>query len=236
MKLTFIHHSSYLVELEQVVLLFDYYGEGVLPPIDPAKPLIVLATHAHHDHYHPMIFSLSHPCSIIYVLHETMQSVVMNENAQRQELHYLATEEELHLDALGITIRAYGSTDLGGSFYVESRQGERCFHAGDLNCWHWRDEASPEYVAQYVEAYETELVRFRRLPISPDLVMYPTDLRLGEGYLEGLELFLEIVPSRYIAPMHLNGTVSDLSALEALAGRYHSTLLMPHTDGVTYLL
>ena len=28
MKLTFIYHSSFAVELENCVLVFDYYGEG----------------------------------------------------------------------------------------------------------------------------------------------------------------------------------------------------------------
>ena len=41
MKVTFIYHSAFLVELERCSLLFDWYG-GDLPKIDRTKPLYVL--------------------------------------------------------------------------------------------------------------------------------------------------------------------------------------------------
>ena len=50
MKVTFIYHSAFLVELERCSLLFDWYG-GDLPKIDRTKPLYVFASHHHGDHY-----------------------------------------------------------------------------------------------------------------------------------------------------------------------------------------
>ena len=41
MKVTFIYHSAFLVELERCSLLFDWYG-GDLPKIDRTKPLMFL--------------------------------------------------------------------------------------------------------------------------------------------------------------------------------------------------
>ena len=38
MTITYIHHSGYLLETEQALLLFDFV-EGALPPLDPAKDL-----------------------------------------------------------------------------------------------------------------------------------------------------------------------------------------------------
>ena len=35
-----------------------------------------------------------------------------------------------------VYVHEFGSTDEGGSFYVET-DGLRIFHAGDLNHWHW---------------------------------------------------------------------------------------------------
>ena len=55
MKVTFIYHSAFLVELERCSLLFDWYG-GDLPKIDRTKPLYVFASHHHGDHYSPEIF------------------------------------------------------------------------------------------------------------------------------------------------------------------------------------
>jgi L-ascorbate metabolism protein UlaG (beta-lactamase superfamily) len=63
MKITFIHHSSFLVETENLYLLFDYF-QGTIPVLDPNKPLYVLASHSHHDHYNRRIFDLaSRPCA-----------------------------------------------------------------------------------------------------------------------------------------------------------------------------
>ena len=59
-QVTFIHHSSFLVELDTVSLLFDYvpagnYADytfhGQRPHINPDKPLLVFASHHHKDHY-----------------------------------------------------------------------------------------------------------------------------------------------------------------------------------------
>lgn len=44
MKVTFIYHSSYFVELDHCCLLFDYY-QGDIPQV--GKPLYVFASHSH---------------------------------------------------------------------------------------------------------------------------------------------------------------------------------------------
>ena len=44
MKVTFIYHSSYFVELDHCCLLFDYY-QGNIPQVD--KPLYVSPSHPH---------------------------------------------------------------------------------------------------------------------------------------------------------------------------------------------
>ena len=56
MKVTFITHSSYFVELDHCCLLFDYY-QGDVPQVD--KPLYVFASHSHGDHFSPAIFQLA---------------------------------------------------------------------------------------------------------------------------------------------------------------------------------
>ena len=55
MKITYIHHSSFLVEMEQIALLFDYF-EGEIPEIRQDQLLIVFASHRHGDHFSPGIF------------------------------------------------------------------------------------------------------------------------------------------------------------------------------------
>ena len=56
MRITYIRHSAFLVEWEDIVCLFDY-AEGELPEIDRDKRLCVFASHHHSDHFNPEIFT-----------------------------------------------------------------------------------------------------------------------------------------------------------------------------------
>ena len=57
MKITYIHHSGFLVETDSCYYLFDY-EKGSLPEMDVTKQIFVLSSHGHHDHYNPEIFSI----------------------------------------------------------------------------------------------------------------------------------------------------------------------------------
>ena len=56
MRITYIRHSAFLAEWEDIVCLFDY-AEGELPEIDRDKRLCVFASHHHSDHFNPEIFT-----------------------------------------------------------------------------------------------------------------------------------------------------------------------------------
>ncbi len=68
MKVRFIHHSSFLIETEYVMLLFDYF-KGALPPLSRDKTLYILCSHSHGDHYGKVIYSFpdNHP-DVRYIL------------------------------------------------------------------------------------------------------------------------------------------------------------------------
>ena len=57
MKVTYIHHSCFLAETDRFYYLFDYEN-GCLPELNVEKPILVLSSHSHGDHYNPEIFSL----------------------------------------------------------------------------------------------------------------------------------------------------------------------------------
>ncbi len=57
MKVTYIHHSSFMVEMEETVLLFDYF-EGEVPLPESGKPVFIFASHRHGDHFSKNIFKL----------------------------------------------------------------------------------------------------------------------------------------------------------------------------------
>lgn len=66
MKVTFIEHSGFMVEMEQNVLLFDYY-QGEIPSFDGSKTLYVFASHSHADHYDPAIWKLKNSIKIFII-------------------------------------------------------------------------------------------------------------------------------------------------------------------------
>ena len=58
MKVTYIYHSSFAVELEKSILIFDYYGKGDLPERPAGKQVYFLHSHSHPDHFSKTIFNL----------------------------------------------------------------------------------------------------------------------------------------------------------------------------------
>ena len=69
MKVTFIKHSCFLVELEKSILLFDWW-RGDLPVIDPEKDLYVFVSHGHEDHYDEQIWALRETYPVRYIIYE----------------------------------------------------------------------------------------------------------------------------------------------------------------------
>lgn len=243
MTLTFLGHSTYLIDTGTAYLLFDYYKdfEGA-PSVSSLltrsdDPLYIFCTHSHGDHYSHKVFDLpTRGRRVKYIFHTEVAAVVSQHHLE--DVLFVDTAEAFVVDDR-VSGRAYGSTDIGGSFYVEvkgvdAHRALKLFHAGDLNNWHWNEEANTYYIGLYEGAYADELRLFSEYPIAPDLVMFPTDYRLGKDYLKGLEQFLDITPCRYLAPMHLNGTPREDDRLDALCARHGVTLLFPSREGIVY--
>ncbi|MEA5027464.1 MAG: MBL fold metallo-hydrolase, partial [Sphaerochaeta associata] len=58
MDCTYLGHSTFLLETEHAVLLFDYTC-GPLSLPEGEKPLLVFASHRHGDHFNEAIFPLA---------------------------------------------------------------------------------------------------------------------------------------------------------------------------------
>ena len=60
MQVIFIHHSCFLVEVDEKVLIFDWFAGdrvngytfgGQIPEYEPDTPVYVFASHKHRDHF-----------------------------------------------------------------------------------------------------------------------------------------------------------------------------------------
>lgn len=224
MILYYIEHSSYLVEGSKAFILFDYFGQGTPQKVlskAPEKPLYILTTHSHYDHYSPVVFKAFEGREVHYLFHSELRDKVPSK--QLSKVHFIETGASY--DDSYLTVKAFGSTDIGGSFYCKV-DGATLFHAGDLNNWHWNEEAEEPYIRQYEAAWQAELSRLTTEIKELDLLMFPTDLRLGKDYLKGLRELLNHISIHYLAPMHINGQL-DPEELQALAQKEHFTLLLP---------
>ena len=193
MKITYLHHSGFLVELSDCCLVFDYFESGLTRL--PDKPALVFASHAHHDHYDPGIFSLVRPAL-----------AVLSKDIRRHrwpagiEVLSVAADRMYALPH-GIQLRTLRSTDEGVAFYLETPEG--CiYHAGDLNEWVWAGEPE-QYNAQMTGNYRREIEKLRGLPV--DIAFVPLDPRQGDDYALGLLYVLKTLAPRHVFPMHYWG-------------------------------
>lgn len=199
MKVTFILHSSYFVELESCCLLFDYY-EGEVPPVH--KPLYVFASHCHGDHFSPSVFrfaSPDHPTHFI-LSNDIWESRVPEE--LRPATVFVSPRKLYELD--GLKIATLQSTDQGVAFLVEC-EGKRIYHAGDLNCWVW--DGAPRYQNdQMVQVYRKELKLLEGKDI--DVAFVPLDPRQDADFDLGMKYFFEAAGAKHVFPMHMWGDYS----------------------------
>jgi len=198
MKVTYIEHSSFLVEMENCYLLFDYF-QGEIPGMDAGKELYVFVSHRHGDHFSPVIFELAgrYP-KVQYVISDDIWQKRVPEELYGRIVFMGPGEEKKVGQAL---VKTYRSTDEGVAFLVEV-DGAGIYHAGDLNHWYWKGEAE-SWNRQMGEKYHKELDKIKGE--SVDVAFLPVDSRLEEYYCLGADEFMRTVGAGVVFPMHFWG-------------------------------
>lgn len=190
MKVTYINHSGFFVELEDAYFLFDYY-HGKLPEDLEDKKLYVFSSHAHFDHYKKKIFQLRERFTKVYYILSSDIKTQETELVYKMKPYEKLELEECHIQTLK-------STDEGVAYLLQYK-GKTIYHAGDLNWWHWEEEED-DFNIPMGEAYRKEIDSLEQRKI--DLAFVPTDLRLQKEYFWGLNYFLEHTDTTYVFPMH----------------------------------
>ncbi len=216
MKLTYIFHSGFALETDNCVLVFDYWMDparvlaGVLCN---SKPVYVFSSHFHEDHFTREILSWREAfphATFTYIL---SKDILKRRRASREEAEvWLAKGGAWEDDCLKVW--ATGSNDSGVSWIVEI-EGKRVFHAGDLCNWYARflaDENADETIISEEfgeinpvaeeKRFLGELKDIRKIADSFDLVMFPVDGRIGNGYTLGARQFIERFNVGLFVPMH----------------------------------
>lgn len=216
LKVTYIQHSCFLVELDHTVLLFDYFNardvmaevgyEGVLPPFPRGKKIYVFASHCHRDHFSLDVLRWKeYGLDVLYVFSKDIRlgKNYLTRNgidpAVRENICFVMPGSKYQVGDLQIeTLR---SNDAGVAFVVEA-EGRTVYHAGDLHWWNagQQRELTGEL---YGNAYKREMRRLLNRHI--DVAFVVLDPRMKDTFYLGLEYFLHHIDADVIFPMHLWG-------------------------------
>ena len=199
-SIDYIGHSGFLVETETSLMLFDYY-RGDLSVLDakPAdKPLFVFASHAHGDHYNPVILKLAEKeREVHYLFSFDIRSRVRKRAAQDLGIRFLDADRSYEIPGLG-TVETFLSTDEGVAFYIDTGTAA-IFHAGDLNWWDWEGEPA-DWLADQERVFKREVGKLSGKRIDAAFIVL--DDRLEKNYDKGMSWFLSVCTPAYTLPMH----------------------------------
>lgn len=192
MKITFIDHSGFSVELKHTILIFDY-SKGIIPEYPDDKKIFVFVSHSHGDHYNPEIWKLREKYSeVVYILSDDIST--------KEKAIFMHPYETRDLGE--VQVETLKSNDLGVAFFVKA-EGKTIYHAGDLNWWHWNGEPEADNL-YYKKTFQEEIKCLKGKQI--DLAFMLLDPRQEDKYCWGMNYFLEQVHPRYVFPMHCFGS------------------------------
>lgn len=202
--ITYLYHSGFKVEIEDNLLIFDYYqpfftlsgdnSPGIITgdSLIGKSPVYVFSSHNHHDHFDSKIlgWAETNP-EITYILSDDIKNHPKKGNL-RQIKPYQKFEDGI------VSVQTFGSTDQGVSFLVHVN-GINIFHAGDLNWWYWKEDTEAER-EKASKAFKGEIEKIKGHPI--DIAFFPVDPRLEEFYAFGADYFIKEVTPKVLIPMH----------------------------------
>ena len=218
MKLTYLFNSGFAIECEHFMIILDFFKdtkEGFVHNVLTSYPgkIYVFASHWHPDHFNRevMRWKQKRP-DIHYVLSNDIRKTMIW--MQFPGVVFLKKGQAWEDDNL--RVKAFGSTDVGISFLIEAEK-KLIFHAGDLNNWHWNEEAKPKAIQEAEYNFLNEVALLAETTTQLDLTMFPVDPRQGKDYMLGAQQFVERISTKVFAPMHFGDNYDKAQAFQPFA-------------------
>jgi L-ascorbate metabolism protein UlaG (beta-lactamase superfamily) len=193
----FLGHSGWVVKTRSHLLIFDYFPQGENPTlpglcnghINPAEMadyrVAVFASHAHGDHFNPMIFEWR----------EQVEDITYFLGLQPQDApDYVYMTERMEKTVSGIELTTIHSTDAGVGLVVEV-DGVTIFHPGD----HANGRIG------LMKEFTDEIDFLAAKGIRPDICFMGIrgcSLGTPDEVKEGIEYTLKTLNPRVFIPMH----------------------------------
>lgn len=236
MKIHFIKHSCFAIEMLSATLIFDY-SRGELPDFNRELPVYVFISHAHNDHFNPQIVNeLQDYPDVTFVISSDIPEAdrrVMKEQA-------LGDRESIYIDAdksvvfPELTVRTLKSTDEGVAFVIEIDQ-KKIYFAGDLHWWTWEGE-SDEAEEAMKQAFIHEMDKIGGENF--DLAFLVLDPRQEERFWWGFDYFMKNVGAAHAFPMHCWGKYQLIDELLAVdcSETYRKNIVPVHRSGEIFCI
>lgn len=204
MEITYLLNSGFLIRDDRTLLIFDDFE-------DPAKAvdrivdegnfdnLYIFVSHAHFDHFGTHIRAYASQTTR-YIFSYDLKRTKRIKIFPQENITLLRRYSEWQDD--NIHVLTYDSTDVGVSFFVETKTGRKIFHAGDFNWWHWEGDTLENRVMME-KIFKKQLKRMENL--ETDAAFFPVDGRLGNSQEMGAKAFLQKTKTQYLIAMHRVG-------------------------------
>lgn len=206
MKITFVYHSCFVVEFDEVVFVFDYF-KGKLPEWEKNKRIYFFASHKHQDHFSLEIFKFAEQYqNVTFILSNDIKFTDkfilrhgIKSNVKERMIRIGKNEIlEIPMEESDLKVETLRSTDEGVAFLI-TYQDKVLFHAGDLHWWSWAGESDEEYV-EMSKNYTNEINKLVDRVI--DVAFVVLDPRQEERYWWGMDYFLKATNASKVFPMH----------------------------------
>ncbi len=197
-----IIHSSFVLKLNGIVMIFDYYEDtdgmsaagsldtGVIGPETLAgEEVYVFASHGHGDHFHPVIFDWKEQVSDI--------SYILSYDIPKPSIQATVLKPGEEKTVGNIRVRSYSSTDAGLAYSIYAH-GKHIYFSGDNAFWNWDGDLGDEIydrIALSTIDQETPM----------DIAFQVCDPRLdgvGDG---GIHIFARKFQPKLLVPIHSFG-------------------------------
>lgn len=241
MKVIFVHHSCFVAEVDEKVMIFDWFDgnrvngftfQGVLPEYMPDTPIYVFASHKHADHFDMDVLRLAEKYENIHFI--LSKDCKMSPNflkkhgidlSVKEKITYVTSRAKYEIPG-SVSVETLRSTDAGVAFYVQSN-GIGLFHAGDLNDWSF--EGTDDLTKWKMRReFRAEIKQLANKNINVAFV--PVDPRLGENQYNALDYVLNHTDVECVFPMHM---WQDYSGIEKYLARQENQLLAAKVVSIT---
>ena len=213
MQVIFIHHSCFLIEVDDAVLIFDYFdGEhvegysfkGRIPQYAPDTKIYLFASHSHRDHYDMETLRWAEKYDNIHYIFSKDIRISPNflkkhgiNPLVRQKVTFVQPNKKYEVDDVSVT--TLRSTDAGVAFYV-SMNGVNILHCGDLNDWQF-EGAGDLINGRMRKNFRHEINKISDKPVN--IAFVPMDPRLENHQFEAIDYILKNTDAEFVFPMHM---------------------------------